>query len=352
MMLTLKDYQERAKTSLRLYFEECLRIGNADTAFYEVTKTTLGQGVGTPYRAVKELPGLPYVCLRLPTGGGKTLLACHAVNVAAKSFLQTDNAVVLWLVPSNAIREQTLRTLQDTVKTPEAKAAIERLYQKGQGAACPPRVPAPKPPLRIPVLTVREGTLFEQFEEQFLAVPWQLASGDGRLDDKEYPSARADGRLGEVDITAKGKVETTFLEGLHAVMAWLNTDALWTDATLIRWLDRNIPHDKWPEITQDESVPFVTGVILKLISERGFKLTDLVHDRFRLARAVEAKIQSHRLGAQAKAYGEFLAPDFATPLSVTPEVCFQYSEEYYTPQRFFYKGGCQWRSTISVNLPT
>lgn len=110
-MFELKDYQQRAKDAFRFYFKECLRIGNADTAFYEVTKTTMGQGVS--YRPVKELPGLPYVCLRVPTGGGKTLIACHAVNVTVRDFLQSDQAMVLWLVPSNAIREQTIDALKD-----------------------------------------------------------------------------------------------------------------------------------------------------------------------------------------------------------------------------------------------
>jgi calcineurin-like phosphoesterase family protein len=31
---------------------------------------------------VAELPGLPYVCLRVPTDGGKTLTACYAVRLA------------------------------------------------------------------------------------------------------------------------------------------------------------------------------------------------------------------------------------------------------------------------------
>ena len=31
---------------------------------------------------------LPYVCLRVPTGGGKTLLACHAVGIAMHELLQ------------------------------------------------------------------------------------------------------------------------------------------------------------------------------------------------------------------------------------------------------------------------
>jgi type III restriction enzyme len=51
--------------------------------------------------------------LRLPTGGGKTLLGCHAIAVANKEYLKRDKSLVLWLVPSNAIKEQTLNALRD-----------------------------------------------------------------------------------------------------------------------------------------------------------------------------------------------------------------------------------------------
>ncbi|MEW5721438.1 MAG: DEAD/DEAH box helicase family protein, partial [Chloroflexota bacterium] len=110
-MLQLKDYQQRALEWLRDYFAECVRLDDADTAFYEITKRNFGQGI--PYRPVAELRGLPYVCLRIPTGGGKTLVACHSIGVALKNLLNADRCVVLWLVPSNAIREQTLRALKN-----------------------------------------------------------------------------------------------------------------------------------------------------------------------------------------------------------------------------------------------
>ncbi|HLE28716.1 MAG TPA: DEAD/DEAH box helicase family protein, partial [Anaerolineales bacterium] len=110
-MFRLKDYQQRALDTLRAYLRECAHLGSADTAFYAVTREVFGAGI--PYRPVRELPGLPYVCLRLPTGGGKTVVACHAVSVAAKDLLHADRCVVVWLVPSNAIREQTLKALRD-----------------------------------------------------------------------------------------------------------------------------------------------------------------------------------------------------------------------------------------------
>lgn len=113
-MLQLKGYQEKVLESLRLYLRACDSLLDADAAFYQVTRQLWEQGI--PYRPIKEpseLADIPYVCLRLPTGGGKTLLACHAVAVANTEYLKRENSLVLWLVPSNAIKDQTLQALKD-----------------------------------------------------------------------------------------------------------------------------------------------------------------------------------------------------------------------------------------------
>jgi len=108
-MLPLKEYQQRALDSLQAYFHLSQQLGDADTAFYRLTRESFGRGV--PYQPVEGLPGLPYVCLRIPTGGGKTLVASHAIGITARDLLHTDHALVLWLAPSNVIRDQTLRAL-------------------------------------------------------------------------------------------------------------------------------------------------------------------------------------------------------------------------------------------------
>jgi type III restriction enzyme len=107
----LKTYQQRALDTLQRYFRRCAETDDADTSFYQVTREEFGAGI--PYHPVRELPGLPYVCIRIPTGGGKTLVACHAVGLAAKELVRADRGLVLWLVPSNAIRDQTLKALRD-----------------------------------------------------------------------------------------------------------------------------------------------------------------------------------------------------------------------------------------------
>ena len=109
--MELKNYQINTLNALKLYLEECSVTQDADVSFYKVTRDLYETGLR--YNPVRELPGLPYVCLRIPTGGGKTLVASHAVGIATHNLLYTDTAMVLWLVPSTTILEQTLAALRN-----------------------------------------------------------------------------------------------------------------------------------------------------------------------------------------------------------------------------------------------
>jgi type III restriction enzyme len=114
-----KQYQKTSLHWLRRYYQKCrvmLEVGDANpvgTAFTSVT-SEIHEGQGLGYSPVKQVPGIPYVCLRIPTGGGKTLVACEAASIGVKDLLQKDRALILWLVPSDTIRSQTLSRLQDS----------------------------------------------------------------------------------------------------------------------------------------------------------------------------------------------------------------------------------------------
>ena len=113
-MISLKNYQSRVLDSLRDFFRIAAREQNPEPAFREITARTFG--TATPYIPVSVAgmkPQMPYVCLRVPTGGGKTLLACHAAGLAMTDFMRAERAVVLWLVPSNTILDQTADALRD-----------------------------------------------------------------------------------------------------------------------------------------------------------------------------------------------------------------------------------------------
>lgn len=112
-MITLKDYQERVLDSLRGFFRMCSRDGHPETAFRDAQRNGQEPVPYNPVRVTGFSPGMPYICLKVPTGGGKTLLACHAAGIAMKELLHADQSVVLWLVPSNTILDQTADALRD-----------------------------------------------------------------------------------------------------------------------------------------------------------------------------------------------------------------------------------------------
>jgi type III restriction enzyme len=114
-VITPKPYQTRVLNSLRDFFRAAARLQNPDPAFAEITARTFG--TSSPYIPVTAAgmkPEMPYVCLRVPTGGGKTLLACYTAGLAMTEFMRAERAVVLWLVPSNTILDQTADALRDS----------------------------------------------------------------------------------------------------------------------------------------------------------------------------------------------------------------------------------------------
>ena len=54
---------------------------------------------------------IPNVCLKVPTGGGKTLLAAAAVGQLFNQLLKRSSGLVLWVVPNEAIFKQTWKAL-------------------------------------------------------------------------------------------------------------------------------------------------------------------------------------------------------------------------------------------------
>lgn len=101
----LKPYQKRCLEEVAKYLHRTFELQDADTAFYEQTRRA--------YHHVETLRGLPYVCVRVPTGGGKTALAAYSVGIAAENLLRKERCLILWLAPTTQIVEQTLNALQD-----------------------------------------------------------------------------------------------------------------------------------------------------------------------------------------------------------------------------------------------
>lgn len=113
----LKNYQKRTLDALADFLADARQV-TVEEAFRRSQHRLELQEI--PYRHY-EFGEMPYVCLRLPTGGGKTVLASHTIGVARRHCLEVDYPIVLWLTPTNIIRQQTLEAL----KTPGHPYRIE-----------------------------------------------------------------------------------------------------------------------------------------------------------------------------------------------------------------------------------
>ena len=56
---------------------------------------------------------LPMFCLKIPTGGGKTLLAVKTIDHVQNLYLQRQTGLVVWIVPTQQIYRQMFRRLAD-----------------------------------------------------------------------------------------------------------------------------------------------------------------------------------------------------------------------------------------------
>lgn len=109
-MLELKKYQQKTLTELGKYISEMKKYDTekaAGIAFILLTDKN--------YNRVPELKNSPFVCIKVPTAGGKTLIASHSVSTIFKNYLpeRNDKGLVMWFVPSDAIKKQTINSLKD-----------------------------------------------------------------------------------------------------------------------------------------------------------------------------------------------------------------------------------------------
>lgn len=113
--MDLKDYQEQSLARLGDFLRAARTDGIAQ-AFAAHAHPDAKTMLVPDYRNLRDkdgadlpsLQGVPYVAIRIPTGGGKTLMGAHFIRCAADHWLERDRPLVVWLVPSRTIKQQTL----------------------------------------------------------------------------------------------------------------------------------------------------------------------------------------------------------------------------------------------------
>lgn len=107
--MVLKEYQIHLLDDFEAFLLRSRETQAPPEAFKESIENFGGYLV--PYNVFPGDPSTPYVCLRVPTGGGKTLIAGHAIERVNRAYLSSDFSLTLWLVPYDTIRDQTLAAL-------------------------------------------------------------------------------------------------------------------------------------------------------------------------------------------------------------------------------------------------
>ncbi len=108
--MELKNYQKTVLNDLAAYLSEYGASGNAGTAFARFWES---RPFNPGHRYIDQMKGAPNVCIKVPTGGGKTFIACNALRVIRDSMATALGRPVLWFVPSLSILDQTLHAFLD-----------------------------------------------------------------------------------------------------------------------------------------------------------------------------------------------------------------------------------------------
>lgn len=112
--MELKNYQKSALDDVASYLSILNRDNDVFTAWKNFwAERDVRVGIGGVPQYNNAIPSVPHICLKVPTGGGKTYMACSAVKPIMEHMPSGKPQVVVWLVPSNAILTQTIRTLSD-----------------------------------------------------------------------------------------------------------------------------------------------------------------------------------------------------------------------------------------------
>lgn len=122
--MELKEYQQKALAQVKRYLEalDRWRVKNEQVVKVAGREATLDvplkaweEVVGTPYYSRKNGVGeyLPNFCLKIPTGGGKTLLAVKTIDLINTIYRKKQTGLILWVVPTTQIYRQTIQNLRN-----------------------------------------------------------------------------------------------------------------------------------------------------------------------------------------------------------------------------------------------
>lgn len=115
--MELKQYQKEVIADLDSYIGYVEKYNRPDTAFHKfwedkgISISAIDNYYLHPYD--NSITDVPHVTVKVPTAGGKTFIACNALNTIFKHLPAEKPKVVAWFVPSDTILKQTVKNLRD-----------------------------------------------------------------------------------------------------------------------------------------------------------------------------------------------------------------------------------------------
>lgn len=115
--MELKQYQKEVIADLDAYIGYVEKYNRPDTAFHK-----FWEDKGIPISAIdnyylhpydNSITDVPHITVKVPTAGGKTFIACNALNTIFRHMPADKPKVVAWFVPSDTILKQTYKNLND-----------------------------------------------------------------------------------------------------------------------------------------------------------------------------------------------------------------------------------------------
>ena len=113
--MELKTYQKNVIGDLSRFLSLLTENGSASKAYNALwgeKNVNVGLG-GLPFYRNNLQGGVPDVCFKVPTGGGKTFLAASSIKTIYDAMPAATAKAVVWLVPSDAILTQTYAALSN-----------------------------------------------------------------------------------------------------------------------------------------------------------------------------------------------------------------------------------------------
>lgn len=113
-MIRLKEYQKQVIAEFKGYLGQVRKYREDDPHIVIFDKIQKAIG-STKYYNTECGVSCPIVCIKIPTGGGKTIVACHILDSLYQEYLrrERDTGIVVWLMPTETIRTQTLNALKN-----------------------------------------------------------------------------------------------------------------------------------------------------------------------------------------------------------------------------------------------